>query len=526
MGFTKKTYKQIASDILVQICGGEFTERQTYVKGKNFYKLANTPITEIRLIEGTLNGGKNTFSKSVDYELIVDSIEWLAKGVHPDLNTSFSVQYVFTRPSGISDVNVGSVVRTLVEAVSREIEYLYLQTEQAYLAGFIDTATGKALDFVVSLLGIKRKPPQPSSGFVTFGRSTEPEVLAITGEVHLFDGSLEYALNKPLAKEITKLQGTFNGVPVTFEKDIDYLLSQNNVRWLPDGKRPTIKTVFNVDYGAYREIVIPIGSTVAPLSLKPDETRLFRVIEASSVAQTADGKWEVEVPVVSTVPGDSGNVLAGTVIVMPQAISGVEYVINKADIINGVQAEQDFELKERAKHALEFAGKATYVSIESAIRSVEGVRSIFIEEMPDNVPGIVKVVIDGGNIDKISQVINDTKAAGVKIEVLRPAIVYVNVSLTLLLRKETQPAIATVEAEKRIRSYISSLGIGEDVLFSRLIESIVSLDGVWDVKGIKLTAQRPDGFITESENENIEITMDERVEPRLVNISFEKRSKA
>jgi uncharacterized phage protein gp47/JayE len=523
MSFAKKNHKQIASDILTQICGGEYTEKPLYVGGKNLYKLTNSPVTQVKSVEGTLNSTGRAFVQNVDYGLAIDSIEWLAKGVHPDENTVFTVQYVFTRASGISDVNVGSVVRTLVEAVSREIEFFYLQMEQAYLSGFLDTATGNALDLVVSLLGIKRKPPQPSSGFVTFGRNSEPEALSMVGEAHLYDGSREYLLNKPLAKDVTKIQGTSKGSSITFEKDLDYVLSGNIVRWLPDGSKPDTKTVFQIDYNAYREIAIPKGSNVATLSHKPEDARLFRTLEAASLAINKEGKWAAEVPVASTVPGYRGNVLAGTVVTMPIAVPGVEYVINKMDITNGVEVESDPDLRERAKHALEFAGKATYFSIESAIRSVEGVKSVLIEDMPDGVPGLVKVVVDGGNMAEIQQVIDDTRAAGIKVEINRPEIVYVNMSLTLTLHEDAQPAVTAAEAEKRIRSYISTLGIGDSVLFSRLIESIVSIDYVWDVKDIRMIALRPDGFATESEKDNIEINNNERAEPKTINVSYEKR---
>jgi uncharacterized phage protein gp47/JayE len=429
---------------------------------------------------------------------------------------------VFKGTSEISDLNPGSVVRTLVEAMSREIEYLYLQMEKAYLSGFLETATGDALDFVVSILGIKRKPPQPSSGYVTFGRSTEPEILSVTGEVNLYDGSLEYALKKPSVKEITKIEGTFEAAPITFEKNVDYTLVRNNVRWLPEGKKPDTKTVFSVDYSAYREIVIPKGTNVATFSPKSEEIRVFTIIEETPLTLSKDGKWEIEAPVICTVPGRWGNLLAGTVTVMPQPIQGIEYVINKADITNGVEAEEDSELKERAKHALEFASKATYSSLESAIRSVEGVRSLFIEDMPEGVPGIVKVIVDGGDMDKILQIIHETRAAGIKVEVFRPKIVYINVSLTLRLAGEVSGTEAVKEAEKRVRSYISSLEIGDDVLFSRIIESALNVKGVWDVIEVRITAHRADGEIVESEMENIEMSNEERAEPRTINISFER----
>ena len=524
MPFAKKNYRQIAKEILSYISGGETREEITFKKGKK-YRLANTPVADVTEVAGMYDGAKKLFTKDVDYRLIEDSIEWIEGGNHPEENTRFTVAYLFTRTTGITDVTAGSVTRTIVEAVSREIEYLYLQMEQAYLSGFLDTATENALDLVVSILGIKRKPPQPASGYVTFGRNAEPEVVTITGEVHLYDGSIDYPLNKQQVKNIIKVDGTYKGKEMSFKKDEDFTLSRLNVRWLPEGKKPDQKTVFRVDYEAYREIEVPKGTIVSTLSTKPEDTVLFATTEKASLIQVMLGKWEAEIPVICTTPGQRGNVLAGAVAIMPQPIPGVEYAINKGDISNGVEAEDDNELRERARHALEFAGKATYPSLETAIKSVEGVKSILIEDMPEDVPGVVKAIIDGGDMDKIMEVIDDTRAAGVKVEVFRPEIVYINVSLTLVLKREAVPASAAAEVEKRIRSYVSDLGIGANVLFSRIVESAVSVQGVWDVADFTITAHRADGSIFESQTENVEVENTERAEPRTVNISFERREK-
>jgi uncharacterized phage protein gp47/JayE len=306
---------------------------------------------------------------------------------------------------------------------------------------------------------------------------------------------------------------------------VDYTLSGRIVKWLPEGRKPDMKTVFRVNYNACREITVPKGTSVATFSLKPEESRLFTTTEEALLTRTTGGKWEAELPVICTVPGRNGNVLAGVVGVMPQPLPGVEYVINKGDIINGVEAEEDDELRERARHALEFAGKATYSSLESAIRSVEGVRSLLIEDMPENVSGLVKVIVDGGDMEKIKHIIDDTRAAGIKVEVSRPEIVHINVSLILILEKDTLPTPIIAETEKQIRSYISTLEIGSDVLYSRIIEAIMSLEGVWDVEDIILTAHRVDGSIIQSENENIKISIEERAEPRTINLSYEVRSK-
>jgi uncharacterized phage protein gp47/JayE len=463
------------------------------------------------------------FANRVDYRLIDNGIEWLGGGEHPDNGTDFEVQYKFAKPSGISDVNTGSVVRTLAEAISREIEFLYLQMEQAYLSGFLETANGKALDLVVSILGIKRKPPQPSSGIATFGRSNEPEMLTIEGEVHLWDGSLEYPLNKPLVKDATKIQGTSKGSPLIYRKGVDYNLSGNKVRWLQGGKQPDAKTMFQVDYICYKQIKIPKETRVSTFSLKPEDSILFRTIQETPLVPTTDGKWDAEVPIISTVSGPKGNVLAGTITVMPQPVPGVEYIINKADITNGVEEESDNELRQRATHALEFAGKATYTSLESAVRSVEGVRSILIEDMPDKIPGIVKIIVDGGETEKVLEVIEETRAAGIRVEIIRPSVVYIDITLELMLHRNAQPATAISESEKKIRSYISNLGIGEDVLFSRVIESVVGTEGIWDISNIIISSQKTDGTLYETDRNNIEIGSEGRAEPRTIRISYQKR---
>lgn len=522
MPFEKKAYREIAKEILSQITSAETVEEQTFKKGTTLYQLTNSPIIKINSIDGFLNRAPKLFSNVTDFKLKENTIEWTNKGIQPDDNSRFVIKYLFTKTNGITDINAGSVTRTIVEAISREIEYLYLQMEQAYLSGFLDTATDKALDLVVSILGIKRKPALPASGHITFGRDSQPEVVPVSGENYLYDGSPDYQLNKVLIKEIVKVEGITEGKPIIFTKDEDFLLIGKNIRWLPNGKKPDIKTIYRVDYNSYREIEIPKGTIVSTLSTIPSETIFFTTVEKTTLKEVSAGRWEADASVTCTIPGKCGNVLAGLVVVMPQPIPGIEYAINKGDITNGVEAEGDIELRERARHALEFAGKATFSSLETAIKSVEGVKSVLIEDMPENVPGLVKAIIDGGDLDKLLQVIDNTRAAGIKVEVVRPEIVYVTTNLTIVLKKEVDPTLAAEEAEKRIKTYISSLGIGSDVLYSRLVELVVSIHGVFDVTDFMISARRVDGSTLESITENIKIKNTERAEPRTVNISFKR----
>jgi uncharacterized phage protein gp47/JayE len=82
--------------------------------------------------------------------------------------------------AAITDTQPGSVVRTLVEAFSRELAVAYRQLERVYRDGYIETAEGRALDQVVALLGIERYQTGRAEGLVAFSRATPaPDIITI-----------------------------------------------------------------------------------------------------------------------------------------------------------------------------------------------------------------------------------------------------------------------------------------------------------------------------------------------------------
>lgn len=523
MPFRVKGYDQITEDVLARITGIEATESFKYGGGKAAYRLLNAPVTKIIKISGTSGRKEVEFSGAKDYRLSGNAVEWVAGGSRPDEGTTFTVQYRYARPGGLTDTSTGSVLRTLVEGISREIEFLYEQLDAAYRAGFLETATGEALEMTVSLLGITRRPPRPSSGRVTFGRSSEPEKMEVTGEVHLYDGSESYDLKSALVKEIKKVEGIAGGQAVVFAPS-DYGLSGRGLVWRAGGRRPDPRTVFKVDYTAFHQIRVPKNTKVSTFSPVPEEARMFMTTEEGLLLPAEGGRWECDVSVVCTMPGMKGNVPAGAITIMPQPVVGVEYVINKGDLSNGSEAETDEELRERARHALEFAAKATPSSLDSALKSVKGVNSILIDEMPGGVPGIVRVVVDGGDEAEIRRAIDETRAAGIRVEFLRPKIVHIDVSLTVIIEAPSDPGRILRDVEASIRGYIASLKISEDVLYSKIIASCLAVDGVWDVRDLKLAAYRT-GEPLLSRGENIRIETDERASPRNVSVTFGVREK-
>src|SRR5690606_35498027 len=92
-----------------------------------------------------------------------------------------------TDPVPLTDVNVGSVARTLMETFGRELALLQQQLGRVYDSAFLDTAEGSALDRVVALVGVGRVPTGHAVVTVTFsrhsgaaGRTTLPASTAVS----------------------------------------------------------------------------------------------------------------------------------------------------------------------------------------------------------------------------------------------------------------------------------------------------------------------------------------------------------
>ncbi|MGI9060228.1 MAG: baseplate J/gp47 family protein [Ktedonobacteraceae bacterium] len=174
----ERPYQEIVDDILTAMVGGVVREPIFFDVKEDLYPLS-TSATTVRGITGSILApdGLSTvhyvFLKEVDFTFDAghNAVVWLKGGQQPADESTFYVDYF--RPdstSPLTDINIGSVTRTVSEAIGREIATVYQQINQAYRSGFVDTATGQALELVVSILGILRKTKNFATGLVTFFR--------------------------------------------------------------------------------------------------------------------------------------------------------------------------------------------------------------------------------------------------------------------------------------------------------------------------------------------------------------------
>lgn len=203
MSFRRKTYPEIADNLLNRVLGGVSGETHAFPppaarRPPYVHALEKSPVAEITSVFGLLNGDSHAFLKGVDYELGADAqtLKWKADGAWPDAGSVVEVNYLpKQRETRINDLHVGSVVRTLMEAVALETAGLYAQMDLAYQSGFIDTAQGRALDHVVALLGLTRVKAGRNVADVQFKRARNGR-----GEIYLpagtrvlnADASIEY----------------------------------------------------------------------------------------------------------------------------------------------------------------------------------------------------------------------------------------------------------------------------------------------------------------------------------------------
>lgn len=213
MTFVPRAYEDIVRDLLTTLTGGTVRETVTAPpEGERLVpeKLRRRPVRRISHLQGFVpyppggvvpagadpRGIPYKFT-AADFELVsssgseteLDTIRFRADGRRPASSTPLTVNYypVQTDPVPLTDLNVGSVTRTLVETMGREMALSHLALEQVYKSAFLETAEGSSLDKVVGLVGVARLPaghPVTRAQFSrrpgTPGRITVPAGTALT----------------------------------------------------------------------------------------------------------------------------------------------------------------------------------------------------------------------------------------------------------------------------------------------------------------------------------------------------------
>jgi hypothetical protein len=205
VSFRRRDFPEVLDNLLTEVVGGVAAEAQPFPPpgatpgGPLENALEHPQAKRVVSAYGSRNGVSSRFREGIDYELRPDgqTLRWLSGGDLPDEGSIVYVNYLREDvPPTLTDLQVGSVLRTLTESVSLEIARLYAQLDAVYDAAFIDTATGSALDKVVALLGIARVRGNRAAADIRFTRAPgTPGSITITAGTRIIDprARFEYA---------------------------------------------------------------------------------------------------------------------------------------------------------------------------------------------------------------------------------------------------------------------------------------------------------------------------------------------
>jgi|Deesub1362B_J571_1020462.scaffolds.fasta_scaffold00525_9 uncharacterized phage protein gp47/JayE len=342
------------------------------------------------------------------------------------------------------DLSDSSPLSKFLRDIAQELASFWQIMEDVYYSGYLDTATGVNLDRVVALIGLTRKQATKATGTVTFSRSTP----------------------------------------------------------------------------ASSDILIPAGTRV---STAGDNPVYFKTTDP--VTLTA-GSTSVDAPIEAVEAGAAGNVAANTITVIVDPVSGIESVNNASATSGGQDTESDAAFRTRVKQSLSISGNATLDAIRAEVLKVNGVTACSIEEndtTQDNTgtgglpPKSFRVTVLGGDDNDIAQAIFDSKPAGIQaygsvsgiavaddgaqytINFERPeqVTIYVDVQVT---KDSTYPADGDTQVQTAVIDYIGGvdangdthigLGIGEDVIYAKVVAAVMSIQGVVDAT-VKIDTTSP-----------------------------------
>jgi uncharacterized phage protein gp47/JayE len=180
MSYVARLYPEIVRDLLTTLTGGTVRESITVPSDPNEAllptKLQERPVRRVSYLEGVLpnpddpsaDGPTYRFT-TADFELVAPDddpdnksmIRFRDDGRRPKPGSTLTVNYypAQTPPVPLTDLNVGSVARTMIETFARELALGYQQLEHVYKSAYLDTADGSSLDKVVALVGVARRVP-------------------------------------------------------------------------------------------------------------------------------------------------------------------------------------------------------------------------------------------------------------------------------------------------------------------------------------------------------------------------------
>lgn len=326
-----------------------------------------------------------------------------------------------------NDINTEetSMIGKILRINAKKISDLWEDVEGSYFTAFIDTCKGLALDRIVVQLGLERSKSEPATGKI-------------------------------------KITGTAG-------------------------------------------YTVPLGFTIAT-----DSDVQYITVEDCILDENGEG--EAEITCIET--GIKGNCVTGGINIIVNPDENVSSVTNEKALTNGVEEESDYQLRTRARNSIGSRASSTINSIKGGLLSINGVIAVAIYENntdTTNEMGIpshsFQTYVYGGDNQEIGDMLFSKKPVGIGmtgdisvtvkdvsnadhiVKFSRPVEVtsYFNVNLSV---NSSFPSDGMKQVKTAIIKYVggldsdntvySGLSMGDDVIYTKLISAVTSIEGIDD----------------------------------------------
>jgi len=199
------------------------------------------------------------------------------------------------------------------------------------------------------------------------------------------------------------------------------------------------------------------------------------------------GDTEIDAEIRSVESGVDG-VEPRKLVVLPRPIWGIETVTNQSKLILRQNKETDDELRERSRYTLHKTNLGTVSALEIAVRS-QGIEQVSVQEQIEDKPGQIEITLGDTQIsdnllEQVKIAIEEVRPAGIRVRVASATRIWLRLYAKLELDKEylaykKEEIIA--EAEQALERYVSSLGNGDRLRWSKVRSILSNHDSVVEI---------------------------------------------
>ena len=295
----------------------------------------------------------------------------------------------------LTDFEIGSVIRTIVEAAALEDDEQYFQMVQLLDAFRLSSATGQDLDERVAEFNIVRLQPGASTGTVIVQDGNLVTSLIETSYVSGVSLVLEDTSKFPNTGNIRVGEGT------TLVEEASFTANNTSTGTLTLAlalvNAHDMGTRVSIVSGADRPLTTGIRVQVPAVGTTP--SIIFVTTEAGTIVA---GNYEsTALRGRAEIPGTTGNVGVGKI---TQFASNPPFdgalVTNKSNFAGGRDIESDADLRDRARASIQALSKGTILALKEGVLGVEdpvtGQRVTTANILEDFVHDEVVVYVDDG----------------------------------------------------------------------------------------------------------------------------------